>query len=170
MAEEKTEEIIVAKNKDLHSFFEWVIILKGIQGFFELLIGALLSFTNVETIKAIIFYFFGLEITEDPGSWLANHFIDFGYSISPDTKVFIAFYLIFYGVLNVFLVIALLKNKLWAYPAAIGLFIFFLVYQVIRYFSNYSNFLLAMIFINIFVIMLIWFEYKNLRKKEKRKQ
>ncbi len=156
------EQNIVRKNI-LHRIFEVAVALKGVYGMLELIMGSAILFIKLGTIQNFIFYFAGREISEDPGDFVANYLIDFGYDFSPSTKLFVASYLIFYGVVNVFLVIALLKNKIWAYPAAILFYIIFLVYQIHRYFLYYSPLLLFFIILNSAITILVWLEYKNLK-------
>jgi uncharacterized membrane protein len=76
--------------------------------------------------------------------------------------------LVFHGAVNIFLAVALLKNKMWAYPWAISGFCLFAIYQIFRYFHTYSLLLLILTIFDIFIISLVWMEYKNNLKRSKR--
>lgn len=139
-------KVFFAENKVVHRLFEATILLKGIHGIWETVVGFLFLVLSRETIIKFIFL-----VTQN--------------NLSINTKDFIGFYLLFYGVINLFLVVLLLKNKIWAYPTAIVLFILFLIYQIHRYFITYSGILLFLIILDIVVILLTWLEYKKLCKK-----
>ena len=58
------------------------------------------------------------------------------------------------------LVIGLLRNKLWAYPASLvgtGLFI---LYQLYRYSYTHGFGLIVLTIFDVFVMWLIWHEYR----------
>ena len=52
---------------------------------------------------------------------------------------------------------------MWAYPAAIGAFVLFLVYQLYRYTHTSSAWLLVLSVVDVCVIVITWLEYKRLR-------
>ncbi len=80
------------------------------------------------------------------------------------TQRFITVYLLFYGLVNLFLVVALLRGRLWAYPAALIGFSLFTAYMVIRFLQNHSLLLLAFSAYDIFLIVLISLEYQRVKK------
>lgn len=77
------------------------------------------------------------------------------------TQYFIGAYLFFYGAVNIFLVISLLRGKLWAYPAAIACFLAFTAYMFVRFLFNHSVILSGFIAFDFFLITLTWLEYKR---------
>jgi len=74
-------------------------------------------------------------------------------------------FLLSHGIVKVLIVAALLKNKLWAYPAGIVIFAGFGVYQMYRYFHTYSPGLLVLSILDLAVILLTWHEYAVARNK-----
>ena len=59
---------------------------------------------------------------------------------------------------------ALLREKLWAYPAAIALFGAFIAYQLYRYSYTHDMALIALSVFDLFVIALAIHEYRLLRR------
>ena len=103
------------------------------------------------------------EIAGDPDDIIAKFLIKSADNLANGSQIFAVVYLIFHGVVNIFLAVSLLKNKIWAYPWAMALFSGFVIYQVYRYFHTYSLSLLFLMLFDIFIVFIIWLEYK--RKK-----
>lgn len=152
------------KNKIIHNLFEITIFMKGIHGLWEVAVGFLFFLLKTETIYKSIIFFTGDEIVDGPGHSTINYFIRMANNFSLSTKHFIALYFLFYGLVNIFLVIFLSRGKLWAYPAAITFYIFFIIYQFYRLFLHHSGLLLFFTIFDIFLVFLIWLEYKRLKK------
>jgi uncharacterized membrane protein len=148
--------------KDIRRVFQVSILLKGANAVLEIIGGTLLLFTG--SITSVLVYLAGQEIIEDPGDFLANtiqHYLPY---FSQHSQLFAAFYLLSHGAIKIFLAIGLLRNKLWAYPSAIVVFILFIIYQLYRYTYTHSIFLILLTVFDLFVIVLTWHEYKIVRK------
>lgn len=143
--------------------FEISVLLKAFFGFFEILSGILFTISDRFILNNFIILMAQQEITEDPNDAIAKFLIKSADNLANGSQVFAVVYLIFHGVVNIFLAAALLKNKIWAYPWAMALFSGFVIYQVYRYFHTYSLSLLFLMIFDIFIISVIWLEYK--RKK-----
>ncbi|MGN6278982.1 MAG: DUF2127 domain-containing protein [Sphingomonas sp.] len=73
---------------------------------------------------------------------------------------FYAFYLISHGLFNAALVVGLLKEKLWAYPASLVVLTVFIAYQVYRYWLDHSSGLLVLTGLDILLIALVYHEWR----------
>jgi uncharacterized membrane protein len=73
------------------------------------------------------------ELIEDPNDFVAIHLLSIAQNFTVGTQHFYAFYLLSHGVVKVFLVIGLLRNKLWAYPVSLVVLGLFIVYQLYRF-------------------------------------
>jgi uncharacterized membrane protein len=62
------------------------------------------------------------------------------------------------------LVIGLLMNRLWAYPASLAVLGLFIAYQLYRYSYTHGFGLIVLTVFDIFVIGLIWHEYRLIRR------
>jgi uncharacterized membrane protein len=79
--------------------------------------------------------------------------------------MFGAIYLLAHGAVKIFLVVALLQKRMWAYPTALVVFGAFAVYELYRYTHTHSPVLLVLMAFELFVIWLIWREYGIVKTK-----
>ena len=77
---------------------------------------------------------------------------------------FVAIYLIFWGVVDIFISIALLLQQIWAFPVSMIVIIGFLIYAIFRLAHTHSLMLFGIICLDTFILSLIYKEYKNLIK------
>ncbi|MEK7080258.1 MAG: DUF2127 domain-containing protein [Patescibacteria group bacterium] len=144
--------------------FEISVLLKAFFGFFEILGGILFSISDRFIMNNFIISMAQQEIAEDQNDLIANFLIKSANNLANGTQVFAVVYLIFHGVINIFLAVFLLKNKTWAYPWSMALFSLFIIYQVYRYFHTYSFELLFLMLFDVFIVFIIWLEYKRKKK------
>lgn len=101
----------------IHRIFSVSLILKGAHALIECIGGLALAFGDKSTILALVNTLTQEELVEDPKDFIATHLLTFATHFSVSSQHFYAFYLLSHGIIKVFLVIGLLRNKLWAYPA-----------------------------------------------------
>mgnify|MGYP001585640473 CR=1 FL=1 len=152
------------QEKILHNFFEAIIFIKGIAGGLEILIGSLFLFLDKDTIYHFFIYLANHRLISFSEN--ANNYFEHQANALENTQTFIAVYFLFYGILNIFLLVCLLRNKLWAYPFSILFFSLFNLYLLYRFFAYRSGTTLFFIIFNIFFIILIWVEYRRLKAKK----
>ena len=92
------------------------------------------------------------------------HLLRTAQGLSVSTKNFYVFYLLSHGVVKLFLVGALLKNKPWAYPASLAVLELFIAYQVYRFTYTQSMGLVVLTVFDLFVMCLVWHEYRLIRR------
>src|SRR5512146_158684 len=110
------------QEKRIHQVFVVSVAAKGLHALIEIVGGLALYLTSTATIIGWINRFSQGELTEDPNDWIANHVVEFGQNFSVAEHHFYAFYLLSHGVIKSILVVGLLKEKLWAYPASFAVF------------------------------------------------
>jgi uncharacterized membrane protein len=141
------------------------VILKGLHAAIEIVGGVLLLIIPPGVLLNMIALLTQDELIEDPHDIVANtvgHFVS-GLSIS--SIYFGAFYLLTHGIPKIILVIELLRNRYWAYPASLVVLGLFIVYQVYRYFVvSHSLGLVVLTVFDLVVMWLIWQEYKIIQK------
>lgn len=103
------------------------------------------------------------EIAEDPRDFIANHLCHAASRFSLGSEHFMAIYLLGHGVVKIFVVVALLKNRLWAYPVALIVFGGFVIYQSYRFALTHSVGLIALTVFDLIVMWFIWLEYKAVK-------
>jgi len=137
--------------------------MKGIDGALEAIAGFALFFTTTAMLRSLIDWLTQGELQEDPTDFVATHLVAFFHHLSISTKHFASVYLLTYGLVKIGLVVALLREKLWAYPAALIILGLFLCYQVYRLSHTHSLGLGIFSAIDLVILALIWREYKSLR-------
>lgn len=78
---------------------------------------------------------------------------------------FVAGYFIFWGTIDVVLSVYLLRHKLVAFPISMVLIGLFIAYSVLRFFHTHSFTLLCVIVIDIFILSIIYREYRLLQRE-----
>lgn len=142
------------------------LILKGLDGVLELICGIALLIVTPEQIAAVVQALTHNELSEDPHDFIANWLVRYANSLDVSTTAFGAAYLLVHGVVKVFLVVAVLQGKLWAYPWLIGFLVLFIGYQGFELIVHFSWGLLLLTAFDIFIVILTVREYR-LRKQDR---
>ncbi len=148
----------------IHQLFEVSVALKGIHALIECIGGLALVLITTATIQELVAWATQDEIAEDPGDYIAGHMLAWAQTFSVSTKNFFAFYLLSHGIVKLFLVAGLLRNRAWAYPASLIVLGLFIAYQVYRFALTQSFGLVVLTIFDLIVIVLIWHEYRLIRK------
>jgi uncharacterized membrane protein len=143
----------------LHKTFETGITLKGLGGLLEVIGGIALWFITPGRLDLFVRGLLGGEAIRHPHNFVAVHFVHLSGKLAHADPTFASLYLLSHGLVKVALVIALMRNKLWAYPLTIGVFGAFMAYQTYR-FTHTHSFALAMLTIfDGFIVWLTWREF-----------
>jgi uncharacterized membrane protein len=153
----------MSKHSKIHVAFEIGIALKGLNGLVELIGGVLLLVFPPTAIQDFIIRLTHKELVEDPTDFIATHLRTAAQHLSMHAKTFAAIYLLSHGVIKAVLVYALIKDKLWAFPWAIGFFTAFGVYQMYRYIVEPSGMLIALTVLDVIVIGLTLAEWQRVK-------
>lgn len=152
------------KDRVVHGLFEVTILMKGIHGIWETALGALFFFIKTESIYKFLVLATDFRVVR-MSDFTTNYLTRQADNFSLSTQHFIAFYFLFYGLVNLFLVYFLSQGKLWAYPCAIVFFAFFILYQFYRYFLHHSGLLLFFSLFDICLVVLTWMEYRRIKSQ-----
>ena len=155
-----------SNEKNIHRAFEISVILKGLHAALELVGGILLYFISTSAIASLVAKFTQEELSQDPSDFVSNYLLHAAQNFSVGSKSFAAFYLVSHGVIKLFLVAGLLRNKRWAYPASLVVLGLFILYQLYRFTFTHSLALIALTVFDLVVIWLIWHEYKLIRENK----
>lgn len=104
------------------------------------------------------------ELQEDPHDLVANYLLHSVKHLSLATQHFFGLYLLGHGVVKLWLIVGLLRTRLWYYPTALVVFGLFIVYQLYRFGDTHSLWLLFVTAVDVIVIALTWHEYRFLRE------
>ncbi|MQA06134.1 MAG: DUF2127 domain-containing protein [Streptosporangiales bacterium] len=147
--------------------FEIGIVLKGLDGALEVVGGFLLLFTTPEAIHHVVAALTQHELSEDPNDFIATHLLHTAQGLTGSAVTFAAAYLLLHGVAKVALVLALLRNKLWAYPLMIVFLLTFIGYQLYRIALGPTIGLIALTLFDTAIVALTYREYRRQRRAER---
>lgn len=103
----------------IHRLFQASVLLKGLHAAIECIGGLALAFVGTRTITDLVQTLTQHELEKYPRDFVATHLLAFAKEFSVETQHFYAFYLLSHGVVKLLLVVGLLKEKLWSYPASL---------------------------------------------------
>jgi len=157
--------VIMFRPKDwLDRLFVIGIIGKGLNGLAELVGGLLLLFVTPENIHRLVAVLTRGELSEDPNDFVARYLLHTANGLTGSAVIFGAVYLLVHGAVKIVLVIALLLNKLWAYPCMIIVLLIFIGYQLYRIVLQPSIGLVVLTVFDALIVMLTWREYRRQRR------
>ena len=134
-----------------HDLFEVGVALKALNAAWE-------------TLGAVLFFTVGPQ-------WLAyvqgrSHLVhEYVHPLTQNTQIFVSAYLLVHGLVNGFLAYHLFRNRLWAYPVAVGFTALVWVYEVYRVAHTHSLILLAIALFDPVFIVLTWHEWRRQRTR-----
>ena len=144
----------------LDRVFEIGIVAKGLNGAAELVGGLLLLLLGPDRLHRWVAALTQGELSEDPQDVVARYLLRTSNGLDGQAVLFGAAYLLVHGLVKVVLVVALLRNKLWAYPWMIGVLLAFIAYQVYRIALSPSAGLIALTVFDALIVALTWREWR----------
>lgn len=151
----------------LDKTYEIGIIIKGIDGTLELLGGILVLALSPHTITGITAFLTEDALRENPHNFIALRVQHAGHHLASGHTVFAAAFLLTHGLVKVVLVTCLLLNKLWAYPWALVVLSFFLVYQVYLLITAPTFGMAFLTVLDVIIIFLVYREWQKVRANPK---
>jgi len=148
----------------IHQIFQVSVLLKGAHALIECLGGIALALVSTNSIANFVNAITQDELIKDPNDFVATHLLTMAHNFSVQTQHFYAFYLLSHGIVKVALVVGLLREKLWAYPASLIVLTLFVLYQLYRFSYTHGLGLIVLTLFDIVVMGLIWHEYGLMRR------
>jgi uncharacterized membrane protein len=145
----------------LDQTFEVGIVLKGFDGALEVIGGVLLLVVSPATISRVVTTLTQHELSEDPHDFIATHLLKTAHGLTGSATLFGALYLPSHGVVKIVLVVALLREQLWAYPWMIAFLGVFILYQLYRLTFKLSVGLVALTVFDALIVALTYREYRK---------
>lgn len=147
----------------LDKTYEIGILIKGFDGAMELLGALFLFVVPSSAINHLTHALVDTELTNDPHSFIATHVLHFGTELAKGHNTFAVLFLLTHGAVKVGLVLALLRQKLWAYPLALVALSAFLVYQGYLLITKASLGMAFLTVLDTLIIWLVWREWKKIK-------
>jgi uncharacterized membrane protein len=161
-AESEMKQLLDKAN--VRAAFRMSLVLKGAIALAEVAAGSLAYLVTPQFVLNLVQTITRTELTEDPRDFVANHLLHAAQDMSVSGQHFAAFYLLGHGVVKLWLIIGLWRERLAYYPIAIGVFALFIVYQMYRYSFTRSVLVLLITLVDVVVIWLVWMQYRDLRQ------
>ncbi|HEU5005243.1 MAG TPA: DUF2127 domain-containing protein [Candidatus Saccharimonadales bacterium] len=142
--------------------FKISLILKGLDGLLEILSGLLLLAIRPEQIQKISHHLTDSTLARSPHSFWASHVATWASNLGKGSLIFGAIYLLSHGIVKLFVVVQVWRNKSWAYPLlliVIGLFVIYQVYYLI--FKKVTAGMIALTVFDLIIIYLTFIEYRR---------
>jgi len=141
--------------------FRISLYLKGLDGLLECIGGVLLLLVSPNLINHWATRLTQGELSEDPNDFIASHILKTAHHLTGSSLKFGAAYLLAHGIVKIFLVVAVLRDHLWAYIALIGVTVLFVIYQLYRLTDKFSIGLVLLTLFDLLIIYLTQKEYRN---------
>lgn len=145
----------------LHESFRVSIMLKGLHALLETVGGVVLLKVPPQTINRVVMSILTQNLSEDPNDFIVTHLHRAFERLANGGNHFASWYLLSHGAVKLGLVVALLWNKLWAYPWMIFMLSAFIGYQMYRFALTHSVAMIALTIFDLIVIVLTWIEYQQ---------
>ncbi len=144
----------------VYEFFRFGVILKGLISVAEVVVGILILLIPHTYVVQFVQMIADFTSSQTHFTSLLSHITTELETFTTGAVVFLALYLLSRGLIKVFIIWGLLKNKLWAYPVSLfvlGLFVLFQLYQIA---TTHSVLVISITLFDLFVMYFIWREYR----------
>jgi uncharacterized membrane protein len=139
--------------------FRVSLVVKAGLSLIEIAVGATLYVASGEWILAVAHRLTRHELTQYPNDVVANFILRSAETLSIDRKSAAALYLFSHGAVKLFLVVMVLRDRMWAYPAFIAALGLLIAYQTYRLTLGFSPWLAGLTAFDLAVLWLTWHEY-----------
>src|SRR2546423_8045773 len=148
-----------SRRRMLHRWFDAGVLFKGAEGILEIVAAAWLAF-DPTILQSLVFRFTSKELLHDPEDFVANTLRHWVEDLGSGRQTFATIYLIAHGVVKVVLAIGLLREKRWAFPAAIAALGLLAAYELYRYGHTHAPLLPVLAALDVAIAWLVWREGK----------
>jgi uncharacterized membrane protein len=151
--------------KTTHFLFQLSLLCKAVFAAAEILAGIGAYFVTQQLVFKLVDRLTRAELfLQHPHDLIANYLYTSAQHFSLSTRNFTAAYLLSHGVVKLWLIVGLLREKHWYFPLAIAVFGLFIVYQLYRFSLSHSLWLVLITLVDLVVIGLTWQEYRYVRR------
>ncbi len=134
------------ENKYVNEIFKWTLLLKCFNSAWQISLGIFIlrdkTILNIHWIRRILPH------------------------ITHNTIQFVAIYLLLQGILKIFLVVGLIKKKIWVYPFSMYVFLMFIFYQTYRFTHTHAVLLILLSLLDVITILVIERKYRLLLQRK----
>lgn len=150
--------------RNVYLYFKGSVLIKGFISLGEIVVGAVLLFIPSQKLVYLGDLVVASGLVGSSGGSLAIRVGDAAAMLSTIGTLFIGIYLLSRGGVKLALIVAMLKNIVWAYPWSLGVLGVFVAYQIVELFKTHSLAILAITLFDFVVMYFIWKEWGVVRK------
>lgn len=150
------------REKWIYDAFIVTVVLKGIDGLLEIVLGFVLIFTDA--FSDVVFFLTRYALIDDPDNYFATHLRAFAMQ-SHKAFVIGGLYLIAHGILKSFISGSLWRNYSWAYPVAMVILGIFIFYEVVHVALTGSIPFICLAIFDVVMFSLVAHEYKWMKHR-----
>ena len=151
---------MTAVSRSFDRVFRISVILKAADGALEVIGGLILVVVSPQTVNAFARSLTQHELSQDHHDFIASHVLNATSGLTRSTATFAAIYLLSHGAAKIVVIVAVLREHLWAYPAMIVLLGAFIAYQGYRIAIDPTIGLSLLTAFDMFVVWLTWREWR----------
>lgn len=144
-------------------YFRASVIFKGVISFAEIVAGVLAFFVPLSVVSGLLLRVAQGELGEEPNDFIAAHLASLAQELSYQSGTFIALYLLSRGLIKLVLIVAMLRDQLWAYPSSLAVLGLFVLYQLYQIATAFSWLIVGLTVFDLVVMWFIWREYQVMR-------
>jgi uncharacterized membrane protein len=149
------------REKYWYRFFEAGIVIKAINGAWEMASGFTLLVVSSASLNSAFLFVFRNELINDPHDYFIQILVDLFHHFTLQVKHIATFYLIAHGLMNIFIAYNLHLKRLRVYIFSIFFDFLLILYFFYLYSRNHSVMLIWFVIFNMIFILLTWHEYKE---------
>jgi uncharacterized membrane protein len=150
-----------------HRLFAVALLLKGFNGLVELAGGVLALFVPLQRVNQLVLWLTASELENHPNDSVAVALAHAAEKLSMGAKLYASFYLLAHGLVKLFLVYSLWRERIWAFPVALSLMAALVCYSIYRFTHTHAIGLLLFAAIDLFIMSVIGREYLMRRAVER---
>ena len=154
------DAVRAARENTIRRIFRISLLIKAVDSAIEVASGVALYFISNALILRVVHALTRHELLGDPRDFIANFVLHAAEAFSVGQKKAAALYLLSHGAIKLFLVIMVLRERLWAYPIFMAALALLIVYQTYQISLGFSVSLTALTILDIVVLVLTCHEYR----------
>jgi uncharacterized membrane protein len=150
--------------KTIYELFRVSIWLKALGSMGEMLAGISIAFIPSTFVLHTALLFAQGDIDGDSDDFLAHGLVSAAHSFVRSNNLLIGVYLFIRGLVQFLLVLALFKNKVWAYPLLLLVLLILVITQGYAIYVSHSIVASVITVIDLITMVLVWHEYGIVRR------
>jgi uncharacterized membrane protein len=144
----------------LDKTFHVALVLKGLDGVFELLGGLFLVIVSPDALNRWAHDITQHELSENPHNFLANHLLHITENLH-HTQLLGAIYLLSHGAAKLIMVVGLWLEKGWSYPFA---FVFLTLFIAVQLYELSLKASIGLALLTLFDGLILWLTWREFRR------